>query len=681
MVKRKAQSRALIDSDSDASDSPADSEEDWKALSKRKKNDNETVTSAEISAKKTVTDSDSETSDDDDEWTSGTKNKKRKKSKTLKKNRKKSAVSSDSEDDAGPKQNSEPEEGEVSDSDSGSSSGSEQFDDGLDENLMGDEEDRKRLEQMTEIEREQELFHRIEKREVMKTRWEIEKKLRKKEKEERKKEKKASSDAVLGKSTTQKSLERKKAIEDKKDSKKMSALNDLKARREEKEKKRAELQQQQAKKQRVNVDDIYSDDDDDDDDEDRDKDKEETEHKRKSSSSSSSSLTDSDASSRSSFKSDSEGEESDSEATKKSKKPQFIANKEDLIKIKLSRFKMEKWCHMPFFNKVVKGCYVRVGIGNHDGRAVYRVAEIIEAVETAKIYALGTTRTNKGLKLRHGEAERVYRLEFISNQEWTDTEFFKWKETMMLAGLQLPTVDEVNRKSKEIREALNYNLKEDDIEEIVQEKQRFRKNPHNYAMKKTQLIKMKDTAELDGDQETMRQVKQQLEELEERATELDRRRTSNISSVSWINQRNRQQNIVASEEACKREVAEMKNAKADPFTRRQCRPTLVTKTRDQEIDEETRKKLEAAVKKMTEVKKDAEDVVDSGTKSTPMAPPPDRRQSNDLFAVHDFNIEIDLDVPTVSPVIVTPRQSQGGTDGGPRRSLNLQDYKKRRGLI
>ena len=70
--------------------------------------------------------------------------------------------------------------GEVSDSDSNSSSSSsdsdsssedEEFRDGYGDDLMGDEEDRARLEQMTEKEREQELFNRIEKREVLKRRW------------------------------------------------------------------------------------------------------------------------------------------------------------------------------------------------------------------------------------------------------------------------------------------------------------------------------------------------------------------------------------------------------------------------------------------------------------------------------------------------------------------------------
>ena len=53
-----------------------------------------------------------------------------------------------------------------------------EFDDGLDENLMGDDEDRSRLAQMTEMAREEEIFKRAEKRETLKKRYEIEKKLK-----------------------------------------------------------------------------------------------------------------------------------------------------------------------------------------------------------------------------------------------------------------------------------------------------------------------------------------------------------------------------------------------------------------------------------------------------------------------------------------------------------------------
>merc|ERR1712179_709528 len=69
---------------------------------------------------------------------------------------------------------SDVEEGEVSDSESDIG----EFDYGLDDELMGDDEDRKRLEEMNEKEREEEIFKRAEKREMLKKRYEIEKKLK-----------------------------------------------------------------------------------------------------------------------------------------------------------------------------------------------------------------------------------------------------------------------------------------------------------------------------------------------------------------------------------------------------------------------------------------------------------------------------------------------------------------------
>lgn len=89
---------------------------------------------------------------------------------------------------------SDAEEGEVSsqgsddDDDSDSSSDSE-FNDGFDDCLMGDSDDRARLEGLSEKERETEIFKRIERRDVMRTRWEIERKLRQAKKAERDKDK------------------------------------------------------------------------------------------------------------------------------------------------------------------------------------------------------------------------------------------------------------------------------------------------------------------------------------------------------------------------------------------------------------------------------------------------------------------------------------------------------------
>lgn len=52
-----------------------------------------------------------------------------------------------------------------------------------------------------------------------------------------------------------------------------------------------------------------------------------------------------------------------------------------------------------------------------------------------------------------------------------------------------------------------------------------------------------------GDEEEAATLAQKLLELEERANELDKMRTSTISSISYINDRNRKRNVEEAEKA------------------------------------------------------------------------------------------------------------------------------------
>ncbi|KAL1124290.1 hypothetical protein AAG570_002058, partial [Ranatra chinensis] len=679
------------------------------SLAKKKKQNSDERSTQQQKVVAAYSDSDT-SSGSDDEWAargkSNTAKKKKKKSKPAPTavSQKKTASSSKSSSSSGEESEAENNEdgGEVSDSGSGNDSDSsdmsqEEFNDGYDENLMGDEEDQKRLAQMTEKEREQEIFKRVEQREIMKTRFEIEKKLRLAKKQEMKKKKKG----VVKKTTTEKmdpkerSKERKKTVEENrgKVDKKAQAMNLLKARREERKERGDEEKQQKAAEEkkkeeedekkrgggddddeeeevsggggrtRLKASDIYSDD----------------------SGSSSSSSDDEDAqgtirpqlrggsSSRSSSSDSDSDNRSVASSKAKVKKIQYISGRDDLNKIRLSRHKMERFVHLPFFTRVVQGCYVRIGIGNHNGRPVYRVAEISGVVETAKIYQLGTTRTNKGLRLRHGTQERVFRLEFISNQEFTEAEFIKWKETCGEQGVTMPTEDHIESKLKDIKEAMIYEFKEEDIEKIVKEKERFKTNPYNYAMKKTQLMKERDMAQSKGDYDEARKIQQQLTELEERANELDKLRTSTISSISYINDRNRKRNVEEAEKAILEELRATKGKKADdPFTRRSTKPRMVFIAEEEETNSAT----------MAARNDRTNGVSNRGD-------PEDKRKerlgglkTDDLFSAHDFDIKIDLEVPLPNnPVNIMPKAVSIVKDTGPRRSLNLEDYKKKRGLI
>ncbi|GIX92916.1 RNA polymerase-associated protein RTF1 homolog [Caerostris darwini] len=678
MVKRK--NRVVYDSSSDDSDSPDSAAESGELSDKADKGNTEN--NKQQSSKRS--DSDSETSESDDDWTvdgKGGKKKKVKKpvpKKTSEQSRSpssSSSSSSSSEDEGNNAPSSEPEEGEVSDSGSGSGDASDsddEFNDGYDENLMGDEEDKARLAQMTEKEREQEIYNRVEKREVLKTRFEIEKKLRlAKKKEQKMKAKK--EEMKLKTDASSRSKERRRMVEENKDKldKKAQAIKDLRERRE-KKRKLAELQQQkevdEAKEEeeadsddkdsqqpmkKLRASDIYSDDDDED-----------------------ASGNERDNQSEASYHSRSEDEEETG-----GKKSEFVSTKEELSKIRLSRYKLEKWVHAPFFAKTVIGCFVRIGIGANNGNPVYRVAEVSDVVETAKIYQLGATRTNKGLRLKFGLQDRVFRLEFVSNKDFSDSEFHKWRETVLLENIALPTLDDVDKKVKDIQVALNYQYKEDDIENIVKEKERFKKNPHNYAMRKTQLMKNKEMCDLEGDLEGSRSYQAELDRIEERAKELDNMRTSTISNITYINVRNRQMNIIEAEKAIKAMAQNGPQVTDDPFTRRRCAPTLVTKTRDTTMSPVV---LQELAKRQAIEKKKAEE--EAGKKKEEekqkviKTVPSNSHQDEDLFSAHNFDITLDLQMPTMGLSAHSARVTPA-PPAPPKRSLNLEEYKKMRGLI
>lgn len=428
------------------------------------------------------------------------------------------------------------EEGQISsEDDSNSSSSNSEFDDGYGVDLMGNENDRNYLEKLSEKERETELFKRAERRDQLKRRWEIERKLKqtrrvenaknkrlkkpKKQKAAPKKilektQKPATSSAIeeihaaaaqtphlIGPSNEhtfdnaeeyrdeyfdpkERSKERKKNVEmNKTDDKRSNAMAMLKARREGKQKREVE----QAAKQQVEDEkeelegvaeksstklkarDIYSDDSDSDSEE-----KASNDGRRSPSSPSS-------------------GSNSDGESQKPLyKKPVFITSLEEMNKLIIKRYMLEKFISLPIFEKTIVGGFVRVNIGNNmeTQQIVYRVAEIQAVVETAKIYQFGKMRTNKGLRLKIGSQERNIRLEFVSNASFTESEFNKWVELCAKADVNLPNVDLIEQKKEDIQAAFNYEFKEEDIDRIIEEKNRFRAYPTNYAMRKTQLMKV-----------------------------------------------------------------------------------------------------------------------------------------------------------------------------------------------
>ncbi|CAH8506632.1 unnamed protein product [Schistosoma curassoni] len=669
------------------------------------------------------------------------------------------------------------EEGEVSSDDL-----DEDEDDGLDDNLIGGEDDKRRLAKMSEKEREEELFKRAERRDAIRARKAVKQKLK-----ERREREKAQQVASLSKQLTGDSKSKRSAYHnvfsdsDEAENSDSSGLGPkgLRQRKIALEKKKVahrdkfqELierrKQQAAKKRRTHTSDEVDisaqnssgSSSDSDDNSPKPRGKIQEKHQSMSQRVFSSEASDSSDSSRpgsrpvarrSSFSSLSgsqrSGSSSEDDARGRSRSPEeeLVSSVEHLSRIRLSRFKMEKWVHMPFFDNLIKGCFVRINIGLHQGVPIYRCAEIVDVVETPKIYDLGDTRTNKGIVVRVGKDQSTFRLAFISNSDFQQDEFDSWMRRIHLANMKPPTLNFVRDKAAEITEAINRPIRDERVvEQIIQSKRRFQKAPTNFALRKAELIKQREQAETDGDTELLKHLDSEIEEIESQAERIERRRTLGFKSITSINQRNRALSVQQAEEAIRKESEEALNSKEeDPFTRVHSQPVIVTKkylenlrhkrlgvvaqsntscdlnqsfppppTPDSELSVPSKHSLLNTPMGSNSIITEAPDSVcwslgdDNSNLSTP---------HDSLHAIHNFEINIDLDLDgnndqansngrtgstntdvrhSTSPrsrgttnsthdfTNGSPQTPMNGPFGKPnRRLLNLQEYKKRHGLI
>nr|CAH8840974.1 unnamed protein product [Trichobilharzia regenti] len=677
------------------------------------------------------------------------------------------------------------EEGEISSDDL-----DEDEDDGLDDNLIGGEDDKRRLAKMSEKEREEELFKRAERRDAIRARRAVKQKLREKKEKERAQRaaslsKQAAADMNKSKKSTYhnvfsdsddagnsdssggfgpKGLRQRKIALEKKKVEHSGKFQELIEHRKRMAAKKRRTHSGERDRSGQNSAESSSD-------TDGDSPQARTGAGKKHQSMSqrvfSSGASDSSDSSRagsrpvtrrpsfSSFSgSQRSGSSSEDDARGRSRSPEeeLVSSLEHLSRIRLSRFKMEKWVHMPFFDNLVKGCFVRINIGLHQGVPVYRCAEIVDVVETPKIYDLGSTRTNKGIVVRVGKDQSTFRLAFISNSEFQQDEFDSWMRRLQLANMKPPTLNFVRDKAAEITEAINRPIRDERVvEQIIQSKRRFQKAPTNFALRKAELIKQREQAEADGDTELLKHLDIEIEEIESQAERIERRRTSGFKSITSINQRNRALSVRQAEEAIRQESEEaMKSKEEDPFTRVHSQPVIVTKkylenlrhkrlgvsqpdssrtscdlnqsipplppTPKSDLSLSSKSSLLNTPVGSSSVLTEAPDSVcwsvgdDNSNLSTP---------HDSLHAIHNFEINIDLDLDsnadqpnsssrTTASTNADVRHStsprprgtanssnnhdfingspqtpiMNGPSGKPnRRLLNLQEYKKRHGLI
>lgn len=499
------------------------------------------------------------------------------------------------------------DEGEIADDDS------KEFDDGFDENLMGDEDDKKRLAQMTEKEREQELFNRSERRETLKIRFEIERKLKSKAKK-REQEKRQSKQVRARKRLRASEIYSSDESSEESDEYTPENIN--------KSSGPNELSSSGKPASKMN-----------------------TRSALLTTSSSESSASSVSSSSSSSSESGRENDELEEDEDRHIIQDNFQMTLADLRSIQLKRDKIVKWVYTPFFKETAIGLFVKISVGNHiqTSLPMYKVAQIIDITKSSRIYAIsdGENKTDKQCVVRIGRVERTYQMSFVSNRPFDEEDFIRWRDQVQQDGQESPSRDYFNKKKRDLHKAINHDYTNEDIAYIVRERCKFKDNPYNFALKKTELMGEKQDAEASNDYERASQIQQAIDELETRARELEKTRSSStFSAISFVNERNRYKNIVESERVLK----ESKSVKTeDPFTRRKCTPTIVHNKNNGDVVNSAGKQTD---KNGQEVSKLATHNTSSGgTNNNGKVKSEGVNSVEDLFSAHaNIDLELDIDI-------------------------------------
>jgi RNA polymerase-associated protein RTF1 len=158
---------------------------------------------------------------------------------------------------------------------------------------------------------------------------------------------------------------------------------------------------------------------------------------------------------------------------RKSPERSLTLTMEVLEKNRISRKSLALLCSHPIFEKTVQGGFVRVNQSsgpNVNVRASahdYAIAQIVRVETYKKAYKIDDKETDKILILKHGNKERPMKMCFVSNSEFTGAEFTKWINRMQRENEKTPSVDDIERKAKEIQKGLSYRYSDDEIRQNI----------------------------------------------------------------------------------------------------------------------------------------------------------------------------------------------------------------------
>ncbi|GAB4826928.1 Protein RTF1 [Ancistrocladus abbreviatus] len=261
-------------------------------------------------------------------------------------------------------------------------------------------------------------------------------------------------------------------------------------------------------------------------------------------------------------------DDSDDERTKtRSNIPTF----DDIKSITIRRSKLAKWFMEPFFEELIVGCFVRVGIGVKAGENVYRLCIVrnVDASDPDRQYKLENKMTFKYLNCVWGTENSAARWQMarISDCHPTEEEYRQWVREVERKGGRLPSKQEIAEKKEAIQKINTFVYSAATVKQMVQEKKSASTRPLNIAAEKEKLRRELDVAQYKNDEAQVERIKARLQELE--AVRQSQEKDAKALRLAEMNRKNRVENFRNASEL-KPVSTSLKAGEAgyDPFSRR-----------------------------------------------------------------------------------------------------------------
>ncbi|KAJ0463475.1 putative Plus-3 domain, Plus3-like superfamily protein [Helianthus annuus] len=377
---------------------------------------------------------------------------------------------------------------------------------------------------------------------------------------------------------------------------------------------------------------------------------------------------------------------------------------EDVKGITIRRSKLAKWFMEPFFEELIIGCFVRVGIGKSKSGPIYRLCIVrnVDAADPDRQYKLENKMTHKYLNVVWGNESSAARwqMAMISDSPPVKEEFDQLLREVDRHGGRMPSKQEVLEKREAIEKTNSFVYSAETVKQMLQEKKSTIRRPLNVAAEKDRLRRDMEFAQMKHDEAEVEKIKARLQELE--ASRQGQEKDKKAIRLAEMNRKNRVENFKnASEMKPVNTGLKAGEAGYDPFSRRwtRSRNYYVSKPGETAAGEANGGDAQTAAgvgpkAGLVATAAALEAAADAGKLVDTNAPVDQGTESNML---HDFDLPISLaslqkfgGAHGVQAGFMARKQRIEATVGcqvpendGRRHALTLSvsDYKRRRGLL